>query len=62
MSADCKKSLIRLLLVIVIATSAVNAIAEVKYDTVECGPGDECTTTITNEAKNLCPNAPLQIS
>ncbi|CAM2340846.1 hypothetical protein [Burkholderia vietnamiensis] len=62
MSADCKKSSIRLLLVIVIATSAVNAIAEVKYDTVECGPGDECTTTITNEAKNLCPNAPLQIS
>jgi hypothetical protein len=61
-STDRKILSTGLLLATVFATSAVNAVAGVKYDTVECGPGDECSTTIINEAKNLCPNALLQIS
>lgn len=65
MFADCKVISLRLLLSIAIAAGATNAMAAEKDGSAKCGPGDECTTTVTNdviESKNLCQNSPIQMS
>lgn len=65
MFADCKVISMKLLLAVSIATGAMDAMAAEKDGSVKCGPGDECTTTATNdtiEAKNLCPSSSIQMS
>lgn len=65
MFADCKVISLRLLLAIAITAGATDVMAAEKDGSVKCGPGDECTTTVTNdviESKNLCPNSPIQMS
>ncbi|WP_269508457.1 hypothetical protein [Burkholderia sp. IMCC1007] len=65
MFARYKIFISKLLLLITIAVGVTNSMADEKGRGVKCGPGDECTTLVPNdalEAKRLCPNSRVQMS
>ncbi|NTY41194.1 hypothetical protein [Burkholderia diffusa] len=65
MFAGYKIFLSKAFFLVAIAVGVTSAMAGEKEGVVKCGPGDECTTLVPNdalEAKRLCPNSPMQMS